>query len=212
MDLGYSSTTNLSLDLLKISVIANKANRPNAELQRYNYAITLDCQILVAELKRKLPESNGLVDRTAIGSGIACIGAGQAMSPPPLDRMIDFAAEDPYGSDKAAKTPAESACWLDVERKAGILDAISKHFMLAQGTTEGSIANYDPKNSTWGDTEVAYAGEILVDPQACTYIVTGGSGTYRPDNPLRKEINEFFARQLYPIAGIPTLPNSIPGC
>ena len=126
--------------------------------------------------------------------------------------MINFASEQPYGAMPSDKN---SPCWLDTERKKGILDALSKHFMLAQGP-ETSIMKFsvtdESVHRTWTRKEVAYAGEILVDLRTCTYIVTEESGTYRPNGGFRTAVNEHFAKKLHDQDGDISLPNVIEGC
>jgi hypothetical protein len=77
----------------------------------------------------------------------------------------------------------------------GVLDAHSKHFMLAQGigtTFRGytrltqSIDLTNVLNHPWVTAsgiakKVEYAGEIIVDIQGCKYFINQGSGTYRPE-------------------------------
>lgn len=87
----------------------------------------------------------------------------------------------------------QSPCWLDdltvpdenleTEELGGLLDAISKHYMIAQGPrgTPGAmitIAMFDADE--WSKTRVRYAGEIIVDVEKCEYGLNNDSGTYRP--------------------------------
>ena len=46
----------------------------------------------------------------------------------------------------------------------------------------------------WQTPEVAYAGELLVNPGDCTYSLNGGSGTYRPDKGLKDSVTQFFQK------------------
>ena len=86
---------------------------------------------------------------------------------------------------KGQQTP----CWLDgldpdpeekklkSKVKTGLLDAISKHYMIAQGKGK-SIKDFDADK--WSKTRVRYAGEIIVDVKNCQYWLNNGSGTYKP--------------------------------
>lgn len=90
----------------------------------------------------------------------------------------------------------KSPCWLDSDRKDGLLDAISKHFLLAQlAQGEGrTIADFN-RNVwyEWTAEKVLYAGEIIVDLNNCTLDVNGNSGTYRPKISYRP-LNEVGVR------------------
>lgn len=206
LELSLSRALVLDDKVFEKSVKANRNASPQAMQQRYNYVITKDCgEILVAGWNE-----NGDLDQ--IVGGIACLGGSDSFHPPTTpDNMIDWAPEEPYGSALVSKPKptSQSPCWLDTKREDGILDAISKHFMLAQG--EGSTIDQF-KAKKWAKARVAYAGEILVDLKTCTYIVTEDSGTYRPFGKYRREVNKFFATVVNHQTGIPTLPNPVLNC
>lgn len=177
-----------SMDEFERSITANLPTPNKRQQQKYNYVITEECDILVARW-------DGAGDLSQIQSGVACAGGGDSFSPPTLNIMINWAPEEPYGSALASKSKptSRSPCWLDAKREDGLLDAISKHFMLAQGK-DSTIADFEAKK--WAKARVAYAGEILVDLENCTYIVTENSGTYKPLGGSRPRVNEFFAAEL----------------
>ncbi len=92
-----------------------------------------------------------------------------------------------FPEDKKAD-PKQSPCWLDSAKSKGLLDAISKHFMLAQLAQgeRSTIADFDENNwYEWTAEKVLYAGEIIVDLESCTLDVNGDSGTYRPKTSYR---------------------------
>lgn len=64
-----------------------------------------------------------------------------------------------------------------------MLDAVSKHFMLAQGVDATiGMFNDNTENNWYGWTakEVLYAGQFEVNLDECTYLVNNDSGTYKP--------------------------------
>lgn len=65
------------------------------------------------------------------------------------------------------------------------LDALSKHFMLAQGA-DTTIEKFDRKK--WPFATVAYAGELEVDVADCTFSINSDSGTYRPQSVFRVRV------------------------
>lgn len=204
LELNLSRTIVLdSLNDFKDHITKNRAAPNRKRQQKYNYVITEECAILVAGW-------SGDGDLSQIGSVVACAGGREKFLPPKPGNMIDWAAEEPYGRALATPhAPQRSPCWLDADREIGILDAISKHFMLAQG--EGAtIDSFDAEK--WAKARVAYAGEILVNLETCTYIVTENSGTYQPLGKYRLQVNEWVARELHGVMGTPVLPNPVPGC
>lgn len=194
--------TDEGLALFARSVIANGDDSEDTEQQKYNYVITEQCEILVAVW------NDSVGDLSQIGTGVACVSGPDPFSNPRPKIMINWAPEEPFGRVAATNPGRHSPCWLDAKAKKGILDAISKHFMLAQ-YPNGEIGEY---REAWADARVAYAGEILVDLSTCTYIVTEDSGTYRPDGKYRLQVNEWFAERLHPVTGTLILPNPVPGC
>ena len=165
-----------------------QANLDGSGQQRYNYAITADCKIFMAAWS---------ASDLALGvSDIACAGGNNLTLAPSGSigehDLINFAPEQPFGP-LVSTDPLDkhSPCWLDAEREKGILDAISKHFMLAQ-KGDGNIGDYAEKE--WSKTKVAYAGEILVNTDDCSYVLTAGSGTYKPLGKYLVAANKYFAQ------------------
>ena len=203
--LSLSVTVELTKDRFKKSVNANRKRVPQ---QKYNYVISNeDCTILVAEWVNR--------DPSPIAGGVACAGGRDPLTPP-SGIMIDWAPEEPYGSALVSASPPtpQSPCWLGAGRQKdgilkGVLDATSKHYMLAQG-----VSNPSYNKDEWPNAQVAYAGEILVNLDDCEYIVTENSGTYTPLGEFRKKVNVFFASKGLDAspAGTSTLPNRVPGC
>ena len=115
-----------------------------------------------------------------------------------MDRMINFQSEDRViGS-------ASSPCWLQVakdEKKVGILDAMTKHFMLLQENPNLESFNLE-RFKDWASKEVTYAGElfVLISGKTCRVVINNGSGTYKPvagngGDPLKnlKAVAEVFS-------------------
>lgn len=92
----------------------------------------------------------------------------------------------------------------------GVLDAHSKHFMLAEGekirladfpavaaASEGAKLTWrDTAGESWIRQSVEYAGEIVVDVQNCTYLINQGSGTYEPDAKFLPAVAQLFAERV----------------
>jgi hypothetical protein len=140
----------------------DESNAPKADqFQRYNYVVQGD-KIFVAVWTTDEAQD-------VCNSGL-----------PPFARikvkksiMVNFYPE------KTTDKPTDTReCILD-DGETGVLDASSKHFMIAQGPTS-TIKTYDAM--TWSKTTVDYAGEILVTvaKSKCFYTINQGSGTYRP--------------------------------
>jgi len=180
-----SRTELLSSDLLQLSIKENaKSGAPDADLyQRYNYVVK-DGSIRVAVWT--VNSTIAGVCKTSTRSGNPAYQNATIKK----DVMVNFFPEDkgtpgekPLGSDKVCMpNPA----------KAGVLDAHSKHFMLAQtnpvqqqgGPEFVFLKDYDAKQATktkWQEASVEYAGEILVDVRTCSYIINSNSGTFRPN-------------------------------
>lgn len=87
--------------------------------------------------------------------------------------MVNFYPEST--TDK----PTDTSECITADGTSGVMDALSKHFMIAQGAGE-RVSDYNA--TTWPRTTVDYAGEILVTvgPSSCTYTISQGSGTYVP--------------------------------
>lgn len=93
----------------------------------------------------------------------------------------------------------------DLAKKRGVLDAHGKHFMLRQAPktvlmdfvppNRKPIALNDALSHQWAKNgTVAFAGEIVVDVEQCTYSINQGSGTYRPDpGPGQKNLKYLHA-------------------
>lgn len=156
--------------------------------QAYNYVIAENCDILVAEWKDNPNFNEILTDPNCLGTRDFTPGDGQK-------GMINWFPEELNGSQYVVNPKArKSPCWLDAPKKNGVLDALSKHFMLAQGSNgEGKIEEYE---EAWANTSVAYAGEILVDLGSCTYSLNSNSGTYRPLDEHLPAVTKYFAEQL----------------
>lgn len=218
--LVLSTSETLNLTLLEGSITANRPQSTQGlSYQRYNYVIregepdtiyvgvwsqTKDWQEVRDDgLKTCLTtpdEYTDTVEQTTRGV------------------MIDFYSEETKSVRSTRKRT--SPCWLDLaagttqanSEMSGVLDAMTKHFMLAQPSNPGggqpfqkTIADFDPsKAATWVNTNVAYAGEIIVivdnARNQCTLIVNNGSGTYRPDGKLDnlKLVAQIFENVLNP--------------
>jgi hypothetical protein len=79
----------------------------------------------------------------------------------------------------------------NMQTRNGLLDAMSKHFMLAQPGAAG-IESFS--RFTWWRTKVAYAGEILVDVGKRSYILNSDSGTYKPDGAYLEAVAGHFEK------------------
>ena len=154
--------------------------------QEYNYVIAENCDILVAawdedgQLEGVMTEAN-------------CPGGRGDFTPRDHEGMINWYPEEWKSVKWVFKSLGQSPCWLnkdeDGKGRDGLLDAISKHFMLAQGP--GSTINGFNEDS-WADTQVAYAGEIIVDLEDCTYWLNNDSGTYGPGKDMPPKGNKLF--------------------
>jgi hypothetical protein len=166
------------------SIISNSgsANRdvPDANTaQKYNYVIK-DRKIYVAVWKNK---DSGLSDICVpkMPYTIMSISSGA---------MVNFYPEN---SEKRSHIP-ECVSRVGNDKKTGVLDAHSKHFMLAQGP-ESTISDYDLAKQ-WEKTAVDYAGEITVflkSPSSplCYYGINNQSGTYAPKTGPSGKDNDF---------------------
>lgn len=99
-------------------------------------------------------------------------------------RMVNIFPESTTRVPKRAnerRIAASSPCYFpgfgEQAKPVGILDASSKHFLIAQrGRT---LEHFEPKK--WAQVEVAFAGELFVDyERKCTYSINTNSGTFRP--------------------------------
>ncbi len=153
-------------DLLTRSVKANAKSRvPDADrVQRYNYVVK-DGTIWVAVWNDD--------DADEI------CGPNAGLPYPKMrieeDTMVNFQPEAHKELPFPERVP-NPAC--RAEKRNGVLDAHTKHFMLVQ-KAGASIAGYEPG---WVAATVDYAGELLVflrGRKRC-YVINQGSGTYRP--------------------------------
>ena len=187
--LFLSQTTKLQdMDAFEKSIRENLPFPYGVRRQAYNYVVAENCDILVAEWKDDLKFEDVL-------SGAGCFETPRDFTPGDgQEGMINWFPEELNGSQYVVTPEArKSPCWLDAAKKEGILDAFSKHFMLAQesrGEGEGKIEQYNKE--AWANTSVAYAGEILVDLGSCTYSLNSNSGTYRPPDKHLPAVTKYF--------------------
>ena len=167
--LEFSEGQPLTQDLFCDSVYEN-LNKGSSR-QKYTYIINAYDNIIVSTWK-------GNRDLGDLGN-MVCDGTGETLSQYHTNngRMIDFSPEDNRN---------QSPCWLKIlvnedgewiEKPQGILDAMSKHFMLAQ--EQPTISAFQP--ALWLLSTVEFAGEIIVDVDKEYYVININSGTYRPD-------------------------------
>jgi len=192
----FSSSSTLTSKLLRDSVAwyrNNKGGFGRGDLtQKYSYIITKNGDIRVAVWSDRM-------DFTALDNDELCTG-GRVESFPaviPAGLMLNFYPENP---DKEIEPI--SPCWIDVppqkpeDNIVGLIDAMSKHLFLAQEDSLQDEALLFFDASQWAKTEVAYAGELLVDGETGTYAVNRQSGTYRPDERYLDEVSRHFALKL----------------
>ena len=186
----------LTENRLSRSISNNRAkNVTGIELQKYNYVIPeRGGKIYVGVWKHDITWAT---EEDWIHPGIVqkrdetCTNLTTDSSAPleaKMGAMIDFYSEEPEINFHAGITrqpPRASPCWLQVakdEKKAGILDAMTKHFMLVQ--VDQTLQDFDlAALASWPSKEVAYAGElfVLISNKTCRVIINNGSGTYKPD-------------------------------
>lgn len=187
-----STTQMLSRGLLERSILENsRSGAPDARsYQRYNYVVK-DGSIRVAvwtrtsNIKGMCKSALKPTDPTAKPS------AEYENATVTKDVMVNFFPEDKSAPGGPLGTKGEgNVCHVKTPKETGVLDAHGKHFMLAQdvavqqGSSKlASLQDYLANTSTeaWLMATVDYAGEIVVDVAACSYIVNNGSGTYRPN-------------------------------
>ena len=205
MRLSLSKATELRSSLFEESIRENFASPYGARMQKYNYAILGD-KIIVAEWNVADPGDaldKAKKEATTNGCpGSKCVGNMGDIDfvPHKPQKMINWFPE-------TTDNP-QSPCWLNRSDKdrLGLLDAISKHLMLAQGKGK-IIDNFvvqkwgSEKNGDWKRAEVAYAGEIIVDVDNCTYSLNNDSGTYQrngkpPDVGELAEVATHFAKEI----------------
>lgn len=199
-DIGLSLSQATQLDSMQrfeASIRKNLSFPYAVRLQRYNYVITDNCDIILAEWH----EDDDPLDDVLRSE--QCLRTDFR----PLNRhktMINWFPEEP---EAALSVEGLSPCWFEItiekddgtkeQKKAGLLDAISKHFMLAQGPGS-NIDDFKPADdpNEWLHARVAYAGEIFVDLDKCTFWLNNSSGTYKPLDEYLSDVNEFVANQL----------------
>lgn len=183
--LSLSHAAELNPELFTGSIKANSAIQGYGDIeQRYNYAIdSKKARILVAVWNEDV-DSRRLRE---VASSAASVTSNLTLDPP-KGMMINWHPE--------SLKPPQSPCWFParVGTHSGLLDAESKHFMLAQGPGT-TINDYNPG---WANTEVRYAGEIRVYIKDCKYTVDGESGTYAPERttPIQQDLDTYFAKVL----------------
>ena len=213
---AYSKATYITAsnrDLFASSIKDNKRNPHGEYFQRYNYVI---------EKSEPDAQKQNWRIKVAVWRDVAEIEA-LGYNPPDFDdldgkpfiytpgRMIDFFPEEP-GGEKRFKP--DSPLWISAVsgtglKDTGILDAMSKHFMLANVPDGGGVELFD--RDTWLEKKVAYAGEILVDVEGDYYVVNNGSGTYRPDAPHLEAVARYFEEVLGVAPAYVQAPKPEPG-
>lgn len=177
----------LNKDFFERSIEANSEDPYGTKFQKYNYVVCRGAEnetIWVARWQDTVDFAG--ISRNCPGPKFE-LQNRQGM-------MINI-----FPEDKDAKIVdlrgQQTPCWLDgldpdpEEKKlkskveTGLLDAISKHYMIAQGpraqaSEKITIAKFDAEK--WSKTRVRYAGEIIVDVEKCEYWLNNGSGTYQP--------------------------------
>jgi hypothetical protein len=198
----FSQATVLeNVEHLQQSVSKNLSSPYGVTGQLYNYVISLDCTIVVAEWIDEVSDD----DELALTTG-KCPGGQNFIPGISEGTMVNFFPEDLGGQLRAVNDDARrSPCWLGplsgdrpserLDRVNGLLDALSKHFMLAQVQIENATIN-DFDGSTWPNAKIAYAGEIVVNPSSCTFSLNNNSGTYKPGASHLPDVVEFFLAKL----------------
>lgn len=188
----WSEGRKLSEKLLEESINKNKRSLYGDEFQRYNYVVS-EGEIYVAIWNRDLNVeelSNSGCDsewsKDWIKNKWSQFSSGTMINVFPELTTIDIDDKNP----KKIVHVCESIGLIKDGKKdkVGILDALSKHFMIAQ--RDESIKDYDPKE--WVDVTVDYAGEILINIMECSYTINTNSGTYRPAPGVEVKDNEPF--------------------
>ena len=163
------------------------------EFQRYNYVIDESYTIIVATWSFNLDFDQLRGEQTQEGRRV-CDGNGEAEFPnAQKGMMINFYPEVTIDTNHSEKSP----CKMGVpgpDTAAGLLDASSKHFMLAQEQGKRQIREYNPQ--PWIESKVEYAGEIIVEIRrddtndtndtnkitGCDWTINDNSGTYKPSD------------------------------
>lgn len=172
-NLFQSEATVLTWDLFVSSLKDNLDFPHGAIQQKYSYVIMPEANldIVVSTWKDR-------IDLTSLVTG----GAD------PCQDGMDFMIFRPRGMiNWFPETQNKSMCWLDRSLHRGLLDALSKHFMLTQGQGK-SIEDYKTDSAQWLEAEVAYAGEIVVEVYRCRWQVNNESGTYMTSEEKRDKV------------------------
>ena len=197
----FSEATELeSIEQLKKSVYQTAPHGVTGQL--YNYVISTKCEIIVAEWTNDEAKWQNNKFEQALTED-KCPGGKDFMPDPSPGTLINFFPED-LGKQfrEVDKRDRRSPCWqkgeelvdgADDAREDGLLDALSKHFMLAQGTGT-TIEQFN--GDTWPEAKIAYAGEVFVDLTSCTYSLNAGSGTYKPFEEHLVSVTRFFAKKV----------------
>ena len=176
---GSQEGVPLEEHLFERSVKSDQQNVANGDtFLKYNYVVsTDDCEIYVAiwtstesYIQEHLlrPETDG--EPKCYSDSVL-----SRLYVEPL-HMINIWPEDKENPTRW------SPCWLGEGKKDGILDAMSKHFILVQEPGSQTIKNmvFEENGESTKKRSVAYGGEIVVDLNTCTYTINNGSGTYQP--------------------------------
>lgn len=180
-NLTFSTSAPLKMDLLRDSINNNRLRRFGNQVQRYNYVIREDPTDVIYVGVWEIPDDSGATLRDLVTVPNTCKSGRQDGFSFPDNMMINFYQEEPF-----PRHQKESPCWLNLpsDKDVGLLDAMTKHFMLVQPSA--TIDNFNLVNSLdWVRAKVSYAGELIVlvdvESDKCMLIVTNGSGTYLPD-------------------------------
>ena len=188
IDWKSSATRELNRGLFEKSIKDNAASgMPEAtRYQRYNYVVKRgSIRVAIWTVSGSMTDACNKLPATVKYQNLPIIKGV----------MINFFPEDQNVPTGKVGSP-DMACFLtpytlNPSKQLGVLDAHSKHFMLAQdivdstgGKRLATLRDYVTGASwaTWKNEEVDYAGEILVDVIGCYYIINNGSGTYAPKN------------------------------
>ncbi len=150
--------------------INSTSGAPDADqFQKYNYVIKGN-EIRVAVWN---DTDNNL-------KNICKPGLPYLMNHPSDKTMVNFYPEDEIKKLSEIGNSANKCRAIVGTKGVRVLDAHSKHFMLAQGKGT-TISDYEATKK-WEDKTVDYAGEIFVviNGTSCFYGLNQGSGTYQP--------------------------------
>jgi hypothetical protein len=150
------------------------SNVPDAKkFQRYNYVVKGEI-IYVAVWRNKESSLNDICH-----PGMPYPTQKMIIRP---NTMVNFYPESKPESkyEKSDSDIAACASTIGNDKGTRVLDAHSKHFMLAQGPGS-TISDYDLAKH-WENTTIDYAGEIMVflESPPCYYGINNQSGTYAP--------------------------------